>query len=108
MIDHGFAFSGPRWEFVDHPGIGFCRAARNYDSVRGYADFEPWLSRINDFPATILHELWRVVPPEWLEPEGERRELDRLLERLEDRRRLTPDLIRRSKAAGIDPFPNWR
>ena len=50
MIDHGFVFNGPHWEFVDAPAYGLYMRKFVYQGVTGLEDFEPWLSRVEHFP----------------------------------------------------------
>ena len=43
MIDHGFAFNGPHWDFPESPLQGLYARRLVYDSVRSLDDFQPWL-----------------------------------------------------------------
>ena len=106
MIDHGFAFNAHHWDFSDNPEQGLYTRREVYDGVRGYDDFEPWLSRILNMPPSVLDDAYKYTPPDWYE--GQWDEFESLLERLYARRAQTPDLIRRSKLAARDPFPEWR
>ena len=56
MIDHGFAFDAQNWQFTDSPERGLYTRREVYKTVTGYESFEPWLSRIRDYPAQILEE----------------------------------------------------
>lgn len=106
MIDHGFAFNAHHWDFSENPEQGLYTRREVYESVRGYDDFEPWLGRILNLPPAVLDDAYKYIPPEWYEHQWE--ELESLLERLYKRRAETPDLIRKSKLAARDPFPEWR
>jgi hypothetical protein len=106
MIDHGFAFNAHHWDFSDNPEQGLYTRREVYDGVRGYDDFEPWLSRILNMPPSVFDDAFKYIPPDWHEHQWD--ELESLLERLYKRRADTPDLIRKSKLASRDPFPDWR
>jgi hypothetical protein len=106
MIDHGFAFNGPNWDFPDAPLHGLAARPVVYESVASLDDFQPWLSRVVNFPEEVLDRARRRVPPQWLE--GDEAELDALLERLLERRRRVPDLIEACRRARPALFPRWR
>jgi hypothetical protein len=105
MLDNGYIFNGPHWEYVDSALSGLYYRPLVYDSVRSIDDFEPWLERVTHFPEEILDEAVRQVPPEWVA--GATGDLERMLEKLLRRRRRVPDLIRDCKSGRINPFPNW-
>jgi hypothetical protein len=105
MIDHGFAFNGPHWDFPEAPLQGVYHRPLVYESVRSVADFEPWIERIRHFPAEVLDEAYRGVPLQWLE--GEEEALERLLERLLDRCGKVDRLLVECRRARPALFPNW-
>ncbi len=105
MVDHGYLFDGPHWDFCDSPLQGLYFRPQVYEQVKGWEDFEPWLSQILDFPEEILDDAAKRIPPEWIEDDEEA--LARLLESLLRRRKRVPDLIREIKRGRVDPFPNW-
>jgi hypothetical protein len=106
MIDHGFVFNGPHWEFPDGPAQGLYFRKLVYEGVRSADDFQPWLARIEHFPEEVVDDAWKQVPPRWIE--GDEDALEKLLERLLRRRRLVPDLIKDCRKSTADPFPRWR
>ena len=106
MIDHGYAFDGPHWEFADSPLQGFYFRPMVYRSVRNLNDFEPWLTRIREAPAELFDGILRDVPRQWL-PEGDDEPVERLIEQLYRRRKLVADLIERAAAARSSYFPSW-
>ncbi len=106
MMDHGYVFQGPHWEFRDSPIQGLYYRRAVYEDVRGWEDFEPWLERVIHFPEEAMDEAMRRVPLEWLE--GDEDELEKLLETLLRRRRRTPALIEECRDGEKNPFPNWR
>ncbi len=105
MIDHGFAFNGPYWDFPDAPLHGLYHRPLVYESVRSWDDFEPWLQRIVHFPDTELDRAMRQVPPQWLE--GEEDAFEHLLETLYSRRARVPALLEQCCRARPSLFPNW-
>jgi len=105
MIDHGFAFNGPHWDFPDSPVQGLYMRRLVYESVTALKDFEPWLEQVVHFPEEVVDQAWKRIPPDWVA--GEEDELDRLLERLFERRGRVPDLLAACREARTNPFPNW-
>lgn len=105
MIDHGYAFNGPHWDFPDSPLQGLYARRLVYDSVRSLDDFQPWLDHVLHFPEEVLDRAWKRVPPAWLE--GDEDALERLLTTLYERRTRVPDLILACRGGRINPFPNW-
>jgi hypothetical protein len=106
MIDHGFAFNGPHWDFPDSPLQGLYARRLVYDAVRSLDDFQPWLEQVRHFPEQAIDRAWRSIPPDWIA--GEENELEVLLERLFERRKRVPELIAACRDARSNPFPNWK
>jgi len=106
MLDHGYIFDGPHWKFPDSPLQGLYFRPQVYASVRGFADFEPWLDRLVYFPEEIVDAAQKQIPPEWMDEDAPA--LEALLERLMSRRRRVPDLIRDSRSGRVNPFPDWK
>lgn len=106
MIDNGFVFDGPNWSFNDSALLGMYFRPMVYQNVRGLADFEPWLSRIVDFPEEVIDRAVKAIPPAWLANDEEALEV--LLARLMKRRARVPELIEQSRQGRSDPFPAWR
>jgi len=106
MIDHGFAFNGPHWDFPDSPVQGLYARRLVYDQVRSMDDFQPWLDQMRHFPEEVVDLALKTLPLEWLEG-NEDAELEGLLERLMRRRALLPELIEACRDARTTPFPNW-
>ncbi len=106
MIDHGFAFDGPNWDFPESPLQGLYPRRTVYEPVSSLADFEPWLEQVVNFPEEVIDRAWKRIPPEWID--GEEQALEQLLERLYERRKRTPALIAACRNARTNPFPNWR
>jgi hypothetical protein len=105
MIDHGFAFNGPHWDFGDSAVTGLYPRRIVYNSVRSLADFEPWTDRIMNFPSEVFDKALRQIPPQWLE--DDENQLDRLLESLLRRRKRIPELLDGCRKAPGNPFPHW-
>jgi hypothetical protein len=107
MMDHGYLFDGPNWEFRDAPLFGLFFRPIVYERVRGLADFSPWMERIQNFPEEIMDRVLREIPDSWL-PCDERDQLARLLETLLRRRKRLESLIEGCSRGRVNPFPNWR
>jgi hypothetical protein len=105
MIDHGFAFNGPHWQFQDSPLQGLYFRTSVYDEVQSLDSFEPWLERLKNFPCEIVEAARKEIPEEWLQ--GDDHELERLLERLLRRRSCVPDLIADVHRNRSATFASW-
>jgi len=105
MIDHGFAFNGPNWDFPESPLQGLYARRLVYDSVRSLDEFQPWLEQVMHFPEEVIDRAWKGIPADWIE--GEEEALPQLLERLFDRRKRLPELIAACRDTRTNPFPNW-
>ena len=111
MMDNGYVFEGPQWRFSDSPLYGLYFRKTFYRAVRGWADFEPWLERIQYFPEAVVDEGLKQIPEEWLADSSgasRRAELEHLLERLLRRRKRVASLIEDCRGSKSEPFPNWR
>ena len=106
MIDHGFVFNGPHWDFPESAVQGVYPRKAVYDHVTSLDSFQPWLDRVTHFPTQIIDQAFREIPPQWTS--GEETELERLLERLLRRCRRVPDLIHDARNSKSNPFVNWR
>lgn len=106
MIDNGFAFNGPHWDFPDSPVQGLYARRGVYEGVRSLDDFEPWLGQVVHFPEEVIDRAWKRVPPDWIESEEDA--LETLLDRLFDRRQRLPDLLAACRTGRSNPFPNWK
>jgi len=106
MIDNGFAFNGPHWDFPDSPAQGLYSRRMVYERVRSLDDFQPWLDQVMHFPEEILDQALKQLPPEWIA--GDEESLERLFDRLLRRRRRLPDLISDCRKAKVTPFPDWK
>jgi len=105
MIDHGFAFNGPHWDFADSAITGLYPRRIVYDSVRTLKDFEPWIDRIASFPEEVFDKALRQIPPMWIE--GDESKLEQLLESLLRRRKRIAGLLEECRKAPGNPFPRW-
>jgi hypothetical protein len=106
MVDNGYVFEGPHWRLGESAIQGLYFRPLVYRTVRGLAEFEPWLGRIRNFPEEVVDQAIKRIPPAWLE--GDEDELERLLERLMRRRARVPDLIEQRCSGLSNPFPDWR
>lgn len=105
MIDHGYVFNGPHWEFVNSPVQGLYSRKTVYNQVYSLDDFQPWLDQVIHFPDHVIDTALRRTPAQWLE--GDEDAFDRVLEDLYKRRKRVPDLIAETRRAKVNPFANW-
>ena len=106
MIDHGFAFNGPYWDFPDSALQGLYARKLVYEDVRSLGDFQPWLDQVMHFPEEVLDQAWKRIPADWVE--GEEDALEQLLIQLFERRKRLPELLAGCREARTNPFPNWK
>ena len=104
FIDFGYCFNAGEWGFHDAPLRGVYALNDVYGSIESWDDFAPWLQRIETFPEQQLQRIADEIPCEWY---GERDELQRLLERLLERRSIVRRLIEDFRTSSRNPFPNW-
>jgi hypothetical protein len=105
MIDHGFAFNGPHWDFPESPLQGLYARQLVYQAVRSLDDFQPWLEQVMHFPEEVIDQAWKRIPADWIA--GDEETLAQLLERLFERRVRLPELIAACRQASTNPFPHW-
>ncbi len=105
FIDFGYCFHAGDWKFDDAPLRGVYYRNEAYRGVRGWDDFEPWLSRLEKMPPETIWGAVENVPPEWYG--GEIGELESLVERLILRQGRIRDWIDEFRKSDRDPFPNW-
>jgi hypothetical protein len=105
MIDHGFVLNGPHWNFPESALTGLYARRLVYSDVKSLGDFEPWLSRVVNFPPDVLDKALRQLPPEWIS--GDESLLENTLEALLRRKKRIPELMHSCRDAPGNPFPNW-
>jgi hypothetical protein len=106
MIDHGYAFNGPHWQFQDSPLQGLYFRPSIYDDVQSLDSFQPWLELVENFPVEVVDTAWKGIPGVWLGEDAE--ELEQLLDRLLKRRSRTAQLILDLRKERPSAFANWR
>ena len=105
FIDQGFCFNAGEWTFPDSPLRGIFGRNQVYAAVTGWENFEPWLSRIEEFAAEGLWKIAEAVPPEWYGGDGAT--IERLMETLLARRGRVRELIGAFRDSNREPFPYW-
>ena len=105
FIDQGYCFHAGDWKFVDANLGGVFGENAVYRGVTGWPSFEPWLSRIESFPAETAWAIAEAIPPEWYG--GGVGALEDLLARLQARRARVRELITGFRETARQPFPNW-
>ena len=104
FIDHGYCFNGGRSKMEDAPLKGCYSHKSVYKNVRGWEDFEPWLERMRAIDASELSKGLKNTPSEWYDNHYV---LEALIEVLDRRRRIVPDLIDSLRNSKLDLFPLW-
>jgi hypothetical protein len=105
MIDHGFAFNGPHWQFIDSAVQGLYFRSSVYDEIRSLDSFQPWLSMVENFPVEVIDSAWKEIPSRWLA--DDEAELERMLHDLLKRRSRIAGLLESIPRARAAAFPNW-
>ena len=106
MIDHGFSFNGPHWQFGDSPLQGLYFRTSVYDEVDSLDSFQPWLDLVTHFPETVVDSAWKEIPREWLAEDSDA--LTQLLEQLLKRRKRVTSLLEQIRGKRSNIFVNWR
>jgi hypothetical protein len=106
MIDHGFAFNGPHWQFHDSPMQGLYFRTSIYDEVRSLDTFQPWLDMVQNFPDSVIDSAWKEIPRTWLD-DNDAAELEVMLETLLRRRSRVPELLWEMQRKHTKAFANW-
>jgi len=105
FIDQGHCFNAGEWTFPDSALRGVYARNSVYAGVRGWASFEPALTRAEE---ADLVDLWRCaepIPPEWYQYDYNA--LVRLVESMYQRRQTIRSLITAFRNSSRAPFPNW-
>ena len=105
FVDQGYCFNAGEWDFPDLPLRGTFARNSIYESVTGWADFEPTLSGIEKIDQEAIWNAAREIPPEWYEHNSEA--LSHLIVSLYQRRSLVRALITGFRNSTRNPFPNW-
>ncbi|MFZ0393252.1 MAG: HipA family kinase [Terracidiphilus sp.] len=105
FIDYGYCFHAGEWKFEDSPLRGVYHRNEVYREIRGWEDFEPWLTRMETMAEEVLWAAANETPPEWYG--GDLTEMEALVEKLLQRRGRIRELIEGFGRSEREPFPNW-
>ena len=105
FIDQGYCFNAGEWNFSDAPLRGTFPRNDVYRWITGWESFEPWLSRVETFPESLLWSLAEEIPPEWHSDDVE--SLRMVFIKLLERRSRLRELLVSFKNSSRAPFPNW-
>lgn len=106
FIDQGYCFNAAEWTFPDFPLRGVYANNCVYQRVQCWEDFEPALSQAESMDPQVIWSCAREIPEEWYE--GDRAGLERLVEKISERRGAIRELIGAFRDSNRNPFPNWR
>ncbi|MGH9732966.1 MAG: HipA family kinase [Candidatus Acidiferrales bacterium] len=107
MIDQGFCFGGPRWDF----GVGakygvYVLTPSVYSNIERLSDFDPWLERLDrQVNRGFLEWAVQQIPPEW--HQNDHSSVARLIDTLDARRSRVPELLLSTRDAYPALFPAW-
>jgi hypothetical protein len=105
MIDNGQAFDGGNWRFEDS-GLRGVYHGQVYGHVRSVEDFEPWLTKVANFPEELICEALRRAPSSWCCGDTEAA-FGEIVRQLMRRRACVRELIDACRLQPANPFPNW-
>jgi hypothetical protein len=105
FIDQGYCFNAGEWTFPDYPLRGVYARNEVYAHVCGWQSFEPWLSSIEGMAPQSIWRIAEEIPPEWYGEEWGA--LERLAEKLVERRGIVRELISQFRTSMRRPFPLW-
>ncbi len=106
FIDQGYCFNAGEWNFADAPLRGVFVNNDVYTGVRGWASFEPWLTRLERLSADLIWEAANEVPPEFYDQD--QGAMEKLVEQLLRRQSRVRELILQFRYSVRNPFPEWR
>lgn len=105
FVDQGYCFHAGEWSFPDTPLRGVYARNSVYAGVMGWESLQPWLERAEKMEAEKLWAIAETVPPEWYG--GDVRAMERLVEKLLERRSRIRELIVQFRESSRGPFPKW-
>jgi hypothetical protein len=105
FIDHGHSFGGAEWAFHDDPVQGVYPREAAYRNVVGWGNFEPWLTRLENFDIDLLWRIAQEIPSEWYDVRLS--ELSVLVDNLITRRQILRQLINAVRRDRVNPFSRW-
>ncbi len=105
FIDQGYCFNAGEWNFPDSALRGVYARNFVYQGVRGWESFDPWLSRVENFDAAVIHEIAGAIPPAWTGNDWG--EMETLAAAIVERRSKVRELITAFRNSTRQPFPSW-
>jgi HipA-like protein len=94
MIDHGCAFSGDAWKFIESEVQGIYARRAVYGNSPALYDFAPWIDRVLALDKHVIEGAVAQIPSAWLS--GNRAALESVCRRLWERRSRLEDLVEQS------------
>ncbi len=106
FIDFSRSFSDLLWANPFHATQSLFPHRRVYATVRGYEDFEPYLSRLTTIRTDELQRIGQEIPPIWYEHSPSL--LDSLVESVAMRRSKIVDVLWDIREHKPESFPAWK
>ncbi len=105
FIDQGYCFNAGAWDFPDSALRGVYARNCVYRDVAGWEQFEPWLSRIENFDPALVRDIAGDIPPSWTGDDWQA--LEDLVETIIARRSKVRELVAAFRDSSRQPFPAW-
>lgn len=99
-------FGQGTWEMSSSPEDGFYNNGIVYQDILDWESFEPFISRLLSMTPDAIWQIAQGVPGEWYD--GNRTELEALVEGLLARRSRVHQMVAASIASFPGCFPSWR
>lgn len=106
FVGYDGCFGGAAWEMSSSPEESLYNNGIVYQDVSDWESFEPFLSRLLSMTPDTIWQIARQVPEEWYE--GNRAELEALVEGLLARRSRVHQMVAASIESCPGYFPSWR
>lgn len=105
FIDQGYCFGGSSWAFKGAFSRGLSRFGSVYAHIKGWSDFEPWLSRIENMAESQILQHVAAIPREWYQQETSALEVlsSALISRRQDVRAELEVMLLNNRSL----FPDW-
>ncbi len=106
FVDHGNCFGSSDWRLEQPAMQSLYRRRSVYSDVTGLHSFEPWLKLLGTLNIDLLWQGFADMPSAWYKDSPIHPE--RLIQALDKRRHVVPDLLTSLARAWPEDFPQWK
>lgn len=106
FVDYGNCFGSSTWQLKQPEMQSLYRRRSVYSDVTGLASFEPWLAKLRTLSIDLLWQGFTYMPSAWYKESPIHPE--ELVEALDKRRHVVPDLLTSLALAWPEDFPSWK